>query len=74
MTFLTKILMLMGKKGARFMSPYIDVHGEEDPNLEKGKQLYLNEYRLRHLEQLFLRGKILYTCSQGPRSSLWTMT
>lgn len=47
------ILLMHNNKSAYSPSIYVDEHGEEDPQLRRGRPLYLNEARYRALELLW---------------------
>eukprot|EP01132_Coremiostelium_polycephalum_P002635 gene2635-3273_t len=41
-----------------WISPYLDDHGEEDPNLRRGRPLYLNTSRYNQLNSLLIKHQI----------------
>ncbi|KAK9479772.1 hypothetical protein V1514DRAFT_327359 [Lipomyces japonicus] len=43
------VLFLRKGSGVFTLAPYLDVHGEVDPNLKRGRPLYLNQRRYDHL-------------------------
>eukprot|EP00850_Spirogloea_muscicola_P017096 SM000143S00761 [mRNA] locus=s143:215929:225527:- [translate_table: standard] len=45
----TSVVLLRGQRSSVWPSPYLDVHGEEDENLRRGKPLYLNLERYEAL-------------------------
>jgi len=47
------VLLMHNNKSAYSASLYVDEHGEEDPGLRRGRPLFLNDARLRALEQLW---------------------
>jgi Proteolysis_6 C-terminal len=47
------ILLMHNNKSAYSPSIYVDEHGEEDPQLRRGRPLYLNDARYRALELLW---------------------
>ena len=47
------VLLMHNNKSAYSASLYVDEHGEEDPSLRRGRPLFLNDARLRALEQLW---------------------
>lgn len=47
------VLLMHNSKSAYSPSLYVDEHGEEDPQLRRGRPLFLNEARYRALEQLW---------------------
>lgn len=47
------VLLMHNNKSAYSPSLYVDEHGEEDPQLKRGKPLFLNEARYRALELLW---------------------
>ena len=49
----TKLLLLRGSRRCLYPSPYLDAHGEEDAYLHRGRPLYLNAARYRHVQRLW---------------------
>lgn len=47
------VLLMHNNKSAYSPSLYVDVHGEEDPGLKRGRPLFLQEDRYRALERLW---------------------
>lgn len=47
------VLLMHNNKSAYSASLYVDQNGEEDPNLRRGRPLFLNEARYRALETLW---------------------
>ena len=47
------VLLMHNNKSAYSPSLYVDEHGEEDPQLRRGRPLFLNEARYRALELLW---------------------
>jgi hypothetical protein len=47
------VLMVHNNKSAYSASLYVDRNGEEDPNLRRGRPLFLNEPRYRALESMW---------------------
>lgn len=47
------VLLMHNNKSAYSPSIYVDEHGEEDPQLRRGRPLFLNEARYRALELLW---------------------
>lgn len=47
------VLLMHNNKSAYSPSLYVDEHGEEDPQLRRGRPLFLNEARFRALELLW---------------------
>ena len=45
------VLLMHNNKSAYSPSLYVDMHGEEDPGLKRGRPLFLNEDRYRALEK-----------------------
>lgn len=50
----TRVQIIRNDRSTRWGSPYLDVHGEEDQALSRGKPLFLNKERYAVLEQLWL--------------------
>jgi E3 ubiquitin-protein ligase UBR3 len=50
----TYVLILRDEKRAVWGSLYLDEHGEEDPNMRRGKTLFLNQNRYEELLRLWL--------------------
>lgn len=50
----TRVHIIRKDRGARWGSPYLDSHGEEDQYLSRGKPLFLNKDRYSVLEDLWL--------------------
>jgi E3 ubiquitin-protein ligase UBR3 len=51
----TEVLLLRGERYAFWGSLYLDKHGEPDPELRRGRPLYLNQDRVALLTRLFLK-------------------
>lgn len=49
---------------APLSSPYLDENGEEDPDLRRGRRLYLNDERYARLSQIAADGRIMDVVSQ----------
>jgi E3 ubiquitin-protein ligase UBR1 len=49
----SSVLMIADGMAVFGPSPYLDAHGEEDPNLRRGRTLTLNATRWQRLTQLF---------------------
>lgn len=47
------VILIHNKKSAYWMSLYVDENGEEDPNLQRGRPLYLNKERYETLSALW---------------------
>ena len=47
------VLLVHNKKSAYWASLYVDENGEEDPNLHRGRPLFLNEERYQALSTLW---------------------
>jgi hypothetical protein len=45
----------------RWPSPYLDEHGEEDPELRRGRPLFLSKARLQRLRELLLTHQVTQT-------------
>ena len=56
----TSILILSGSHACIYSSPYLDMHGEEDPSLKRGKPLYLDKNRYQALNLLWATGAFDY--------------
>ncbi|KYQ90036.1 hypothetical protein DLAC_08620 [Tieghemostelium lacteum] len=54
----SSILLIHLPRKTVWISPYLDDHGEEDPNLRRGKPLYLNSNRYYQLNALLLKHQI----------------
>jgi Proteolysis_6 C-terminal len=52
------VLLMHNNKSAYSPSIYVDEHGEEDPQLKRGRPLFLNEARYRALELLWRQQSI----------------
>jgi Proteolysis_6 C-terminal len=52
------VLLMHNNKSAYSPSLYVDEHGEEDPQLKRGRPLFLNEARYRALELLWRQQSI----------------
>lgn len=50
----TYVVLLRQERRSYWKSIYLDSHGEEDPNLRRGKTLYLSEQRYEELQRLWL--------------------
>ena len=48
------VVLLHGSKGCFFDSPYVDVFGEADPNMRRGKALHLSAPRYERLQALYV--------------------
>jgi len=53
-----EVLLVHGGLSCYFPSIYLDEHGEEDVNLQRGRPLHLNPQRYQQLLHLYLRGGI----------------
>lgn len=51
---ITSVHIIREGRTANWGSPYLDAHGEEDENLDRGKPLFLNLERYSALERLWL--------------------
>ena len=58
----TMVLLLRNGKGCVWDSIYTDEHGEIDQNLTRGKELYLNEIKLKELYDLCINHKFDSVC------------
>jgi hypothetical protein len=45
------VLLLREDRRCLWPSPYLDAHGEEDTDLQRGKPLFLSEERYRQLTE-----------------------
>lgn len=51
---ITSVQVIREDRSSNWGSPYLDAHGEEDENLDRGKPLFLNMERYSTLERLWL--------------------
>jgi E3 ubiquitin-protein ligase UBR3 len=48
------VIVIRGKRACVWGSVYLDMHGEEDRDLKRGRPLYLSQLRFAVLEQQWL--------------------
>lgn len=53
MTMLVQIIALNGPRSSVVQSPYLDIHGDEDPELRRGRPLFLQKNIYSHLARLW---------------------
>jgi E3 ubiquitin-protein ligase UBR3 len=58
----TFVLLLKNGKGGWWGSPYLDAHGEEDRDLRRGYELFLNDYKMQTLKKILLQDRIAQEC------------
>jgi hypothetical protein len=58
------ILALYDRNGHFLNSPYLDIHGEMDIGLQRGKPMFLNVKRYREIRKLWLHQMIPSTISR----------
>uniref|UniRef100_A0A7S3VRI3 E3 ubiquitin-protein ligase n=1 Tax=Dunaliella tertiolecta TaxID=3047 RepID=A0A7S3VRI3_DUNTE len=56
----TKVVALRGPRTIVVQSPYLDAHGEEDPELRRGRPLYLQPSIYAHLSKLWSSAALDY--------------
>eukprot|EP00742_Colponemidia_sp_Colp-10_P008766 GILJ01009513.1.p1 GENE.GILJ01009513.1~~GILJ01009513.1.p1 ORF type:complete len:771 (-),score=135.35 GILJ01009513.1:61-2313(-) len=54
LTKICSVVLLRGERRTFWGSPYLDAHGEEDPQLRRGRPLFLSEPRYKELERLWV--------------------
>eukprot|EP00923_Selenidium_pygospionis_P002502 GHVN01003883.1.p1 GENE.GHVN01003883.1~~GHVN01003883.1.p1 ORF type:complete len:787 (-),score=200.88 GHVN01003883.1:3281-5401(-) len=58
MTSQARVLAVEAPRAAFFDWLYLDVNGEPDPNVERGKELRANQRSVEELEHMFIKGRI----------------
>jgi E3 ubiquitin-protein ligase UBR1 len=67
------VLVLYDKRGCIMNAPYLDMHGETDLGLRRGRPQFLNERRMKELKRLWLRHQIPSVVSKEPEDIGWQM-
>ena len=57
-----QVLFIRGEFSAYYSSPYLDVHGEEDPGLKRKRPLHLSVARYLALQQLWAAHEVSSHC------------
>lgn len=65
----SSVLLVYGPRSSYFGSPYLDMFGEEDINLRRGRPLYLNSKRMKVLQMLYATHQLANEVSRNRRTS-----
>lgn len=65
----SSVLLVFGPRSSYFGSPYLDMFGEEDINLRRGRPLYLNSKRMRALLRLYANHQVANEVARNRRTS-----
>jgi hypothetical protein len=65
----SSVLLVFGPRSSYFGSPYLDMFGEEDINLRRGRPLYLNSKRMRALLTLYANHQLANEVARNRRTS-----
>ncbi|TMW59322.1 hypothetical protein Poli38472_004391 [Pythium oligandrum] len=65
----SSVLLVFGPRSSYFGSPYLDMFGEEDINLRRGRPLYLNGKRMRALLTLYANHQLANEVARNRRTS-----
>lgn len=65
----SSVLLVFGPRSSYFGSPYLDMFGEEDINLRRGRPLYLNGKRMKALLTLYANHQLANEVARNRRTS-----
>ncbi|GLE03517.1 hypothetical protein PINS_up012419 [Pythium insidiosum] len=65
----SSVLLVFGPRSSYFGSPYLDMFGEEDINLRRGRPLYLNGKRMKTLLRLYANHQLANEVARNRRTS-----
>ncbi|KAL4165891.1 hypothetical protein KRP22_014598 [Phytophthora ramorum] len=65
----SSVLLVFGPRSSYFGSPYLDMFGEEDINVRRGRPLYLNAKRMKALQALYANHQLANEVARNRRTS-----
>ncbi|DBA01977.1 TPA: hypothetical protein N0F65_006710 [Lagenidium giganteum] len=65
----SSVLLVFGPRSSYFGSPYLDMFGEEDINLRRGRPLFLNSKRMKALLTLYANHQLANEVARNRRTS-----
>ncbi|GMF49365.1 unnamed protein product [Phytophthora fragariaefolia] len=65
----SSVLLVFGPRSSYFGSPYLDMFGEEDINVRRGRPLYLNSKRMKALQALYANHQLANEVARNRRTS-----
>ncbi|POM70587.1 Hypothetical protein PHPALM_12948 [Phytophthora palmivora] len=65
----SSVLLVFGPRSSYFGSPYLDMFGEEDINVRRGRPLYLNAKRVKALQALYANHQLANEVARNRRTS-----
>ncbi|RMX64368.1 hypothetical protein DD238_007241 [Peronospora effusa] len=65
----SSVLLVFGPRSSYFGSPYLDMFGEEDINVRRGRPLYLNIKRMKALQALYANHQLANEVARNRRTS-----
>ncbi|CEG36557.1 e3 ubiquitin-protein ligase [Plasmopara halstedii] len=65
----SSVLLVYGPRSSYFGSPYLDMFGEEDINVRRGRPLYLSATRMRALQTLYANHQLANEVARNRRTS-----
>ncbi|CAH0481262.1 unnamed protein product [Peronospora belbahrii] len=65
----SSVLLIFGPRSSYFGSPYLDMFGEEDINVRRGRPLYLNMKRMKALQALYANHQVANEVARNRRTS-----
>uniref|UniRef100_M4BQS2 E3 ubiquitin-protein ligase n=1 Tax=Hyaloperonospora arabidopsidis (strain Emoy2) TaxID=559515 RepID=M4BQS2_HYAAE len=65
----SSVLLVFGSRSSFFGSPYLDMFGEQDIGLRRGRPLYLNATRMKAIEALYANHQLATEVTRNRRSS-----
>lgn len=65
----SSVLLVFGPRSSYFGSPYLDMFGEEDINIRRGRPLYLSTKRMKALQALYANHLLANEVARNRRTS-----
>lgn len=65
----SSVLLVFGPRSSYFGSPYLDMFGEEDINIRRGRPLYLSTKRMKALQALYANHMLANEVARNRRTS-----
>ncbi|KAI9909055.1 hypothetical protein PsorP6_014486 [Peronosclerospora sorghi] len=65
----SSVLLVYGPRSSYFGSPYLDMFGEEDINVRRGRPLYLSAKRMKALQALYATHQVANEVARNRRTS-----
>lgn len=65
----SSVLLVFGPRSSYFGSPYLDMFGEEDINVRRGRPLFLSAKRMRALQSLYASHQLANEVARNRRTS-----